>query len=88
MPWPSGPEVVSTPLVQRYSGCPGHFEPSWRKRLRSSSRDCGLAQDLVLGVDRADASEVEERPEQRGGVARGEHEAIAVRPDRVCRIEP
>jgi hypothetical protein len=40
-PWPSGPEVVSTPLVQRYSGCPGHFDPSWRKRLRSSSETAG-----------------------------------------------
>jgi hypothetical protein len=36
-PWPSGPVVASTPLVQRYSGCPGHREPSWRNVLRSSS---------------------------------------------------
>ena len=31
MPWPSGPVVVSTPEVQRYSGWPGAFESSWRK---------------------------------------------------------
>ena len=24
-PWPNGPVVVSTPVVQRYSGCPGHL---------------------------------------------------------------
>ena len=40
-PWPSGPEVVSTPLVQRYSGWPGHFEPSCRNRFRSSSGTAG-----------------------------------------------
>ena len=37
IPWPRGPVVVSTPDVQRYSGCPGHFESSWRKCLMSSS---------------------------------------------------
>ena len=36
-PCPSGPVVVSTPEVQRYSGCPAHLLLSWRKRLRSSS---------------------------------------------------
>src|SRR5690348_7728719 len=35
-PWPSGPVVVSTPEVQRYSGWPGHLLSSWRKRLMSS----------------------------------------------------
>ena len=28
IPWPSGPEVVSTPVVQRYSGWPGVRECS------------------------------------------------------------
>ena len=42
-PWPSGPVVVSTPLVQRYSGWPGHCESSWRKRLQVVERDRGLA---------------------------------------------
>src|SRR4051812_17552581 len=36
-PWPSGPVVVSTPLVQRYSGWPGQRLPSCRKRLTASS---------------------------------------------------
>ncbi len=35
-PWPSGPVVVSTPEVQRYSGWPGALESSWRKLLMSS----------------------------------------------------
>src|SRR6478672_10426465 len=36
-PCPSGPVVVSTPEVQRYSGWPGHLLSSCRKRLMSSS---------------------------------------------------
>ena len=32
-----GPVVVSTPDVQRYSGCPGHLLLSCRKFLMSSS---------------------------------------------------
>src|SRR6516162_997696 len=35
-PCPSGPVVVSTPDVQRYSGCPGHLLSSCRKRFISS----------------------------------------------------
>src|SRR5258705_2021453 len=36
-PCPSGPVVVSTPEVQRYSGCPAQRLPNCRKDLRSSS---------------------------------------------------
>ena len=36
-PWPSGPVVVSTPAVWRYSGWPGVLLPIWRNSLRSSS---------------------------------------------------
>jgi hypothetical protein len=37
-PCPSGPVVVSTPLGACVSsGCPGVFDPIWRKRLISSS---------------------------------------------------
>ncbi len=42
IPWPSGPVVVSTPEVQRYSGCPGARESSWRKLLMSSRLTAGL----------------------------------------------
>src|SRR5438477_6030410 len=36
-PCPSGPVVVSTPEVHRYSGWPGHLLSSWRNFLISSS---------------------------------------------------
>ena len=36
IPCPSGPVVVSTPGVTSHSGCPGVFEPSFRKFLSSS----------------------------------------------------
>ena len=41
-PWPSGPVVVSTPVVMRYSGWPGVLESSWRKALMSSIDTAGL----------------------------------------------
>jgi hypothetical protein len=81
MPWPSGPVVVSTPEVQRYSGWPGAFESSWRKLSMS------LIDDLVVGVDRLDAGQVEHRVEQHRGVAGGEDEAIAAGPDRIFGVE-
>src|SRR5262245_59578901 len=36
-PWPSGPVVVSTPLLQRYSGWPGQRLSSCRKHLIASN---------------------------------------------------
>src|SRR5260370_21708095 len=41
-PCPSGPVVVSTPEVQRYSGCPAQRLPNCRKDLRSSRVTEGL----------------------------------------------
>ncbi len=35
-PWPSGPVVVSIPVVMWDSGWPGVGEPSWRKFWMSS----------------------------------------------------
>ena len=35
-PCPSGPVVVSTPGVMKFSGWPGVFESSWRNAFRSS----------------------------------------------------
>ena len=55
--------------------------------LEVVERNRGLTEDLVLGVDGADAGEVQQRPEQSGGVSRRQHEAVAVRPDRIGRIE-
>ena len=86
-PWPSGPVVVSTPEVQRYSGWPGHLLSSWRNRLMSSSvTDC-VAERLVLGIDRLHAGQMQHGVEQHRGVADRQHEAIAIRPDRMARVE-
>ena len=46
-----------------------------------------LPQALVVGIHRLRPGEVEHGPEQHRGVAVGEHEPIAVGPDRVLRIE-
>jgi hypothetical protein len=50
-------------------------------------RDRGLAQNLVLRVDGFHARQVQHRVEQHRGVAHREDEAVAVRPDRVFRVE-
>ena len=86
-PCPSGPVVVSTPDVQRYSGWPGQRESSCRKRLMSSSGTDSSPSALVRRVDRLDAGEVQQRVQQHRGVPRREHEAVAVRPDRVVGVE-
>ena len=49
-PWPSGPVVVSTPVVQRYSGWPGHLLSSWRKCLMSSSGTDGSPSVSYFGL--------------------------------------
>ena len=49
-PWPSGPVVVSTPEVQRYSGWPGQLLSSWRKRLMSSSVTDGSPSVSYFGL--------------------------------------
>jgi hypothetical protein len=54
--------------------------------LEILERDGGLADDLVRGVDRTDAGEVEHRVEQRRGVPSRQHEAVAVGPDRVVGV--
>ncbi len=42
--------------------------------------------DVVVGVDLADAGKEDHRVEEHRGVAGREHEAVAVRPDRVGRV--
>jgi hypothetical protein len=49
--------------------------------------DRGLAQALIFGVDRRDAGQVQQGIEQHRGMAVGQHEAVAVRPDRIRGIE-
>ena len=75
MPWPSGPVVVSTPGVWPYSGWPGVSEPSWRKLLISVDRHLLVAEQM------------QQRVEQHRAVAGREHEAVAVGPGRIGRIE-
>ena len=62
-PWPSGPVVVSTPLVHRYSGWPGHLRVELAERPEVVEGDGRLAEHLVVGVDGLDAGEVEQRPQ-------------------------
>ena len=68
MPWPSGPVVVSTPLVWKFSGWPGVSDPTWRKCLIWSS--------VISRI----AGQIKQRVEQHRAVAGREHEAVAVRP--------
>ena len=53
----------------------------------SSSVTDGLPERLVLGVHRLGAGQVQHRPEQHRGMAVRQHEAVAIGPDRVLRIE-
>ena len=50
--------------------------------------DRRLPEPLVIGVHRAGSGQVEHRPQQHGGMTVREHETVAVRPDRILRIEP
>ena len=68
-------------------GVAGALRPELAEALEVVERDGRLAEDLVLGVDRFDAGEIQQRPQQRGRVSRREHEAVPVRPDRVGRVE-
>src|SRR5487761_2768788 len=78
-PWPSGPVVASTPEVMRYSGWPGQRLPAWRK--------CSMSSGVTVHLGAAaDAGEVDQRIEQHGGMAGGQHEAVAVHPFRSGRV--
>src|ERR1700723_811564 len=50
-------------------------------------RDRRLPQCFVVGIHSLNAGEMERRPEQHRGMAVRQHEAIAIGPDRVLRIE-
>src|SRR4029077_3706952 len=72
------------PAVLRVSGASA---AELTERLQVVDRDGRTAEDLVLGIARLHAGEVEERVEQGGGMSRRQDEAVAVRPDRIVRIE-
>ena len=88
MPCPSGPVVVSTPEVRWYSGWPAAVGVQLAERLDVVHAHRGLAQDLVLGVYGLHPRQVEQRVEEHRRVAGREHEAVAVRPDRIGGVEP
>ena len=50
-------------------------------------RDRRLPELLVIGVHRLRAGQVQHGPQQHRGVAVREHEAVAVGPDRILRVE-
>ncbi len=79
-PWPSGPVVLSTPVVQPYSGCPGQRLPAWRKVLSRRGSRLRRSELFVAGLVGLDAGQMDQRVEQHGGMAAGEHEAIAIGP--------
>ena len=79
--------MVSTPDVQRYSGWPAALRVELAEVLDVVELHRQLAERLVVGVDRLHAREVQQRVEQHRGVARGQHEAVAVGPDRVLGVE-
>src|SRR5579884_1515022 len=58
--------------------------PEILKVIKSQRR---TVQDLVLGIHRFDAAQVKHGIKQHGSMAIRKDEAIAIWPDRICRIE-
>ena len=72
-PWPSGPVVISTPLVWRNSGWPGVL------RLPRAQR-------LDVAELEAEAAQVQLDVEGQAGVPAGQHEAVAAQPVHVAGV--
>ena len=86
-PWPRGPDVVSTPEVHRYSGCPGHRLSSCRKFFRSAS---GTASSPSVSYFRFTAFtpvKCSREYRERRSVAGRKDKSVAVRPNRIFRIK-
>ena len=79
--------VVSTPETQPYSGCPGALAVELPEVADIVERHCGLSQPFVFAVHSPGPGEMEHGPEQHGGMAVGEHEPVAIGPDRILGIE-
>ena len=75
------------PGGQPVLGMPRALRAELAEALDVVETDRGLADHLVIRVDRPDPGQIEERVEQHRGVTVGEDEAVAVRPDRVLGIE-
>src|SRR5439155_24027155 len=50
-------------------------------------RDRRRAEPLVLFIDRPNPGQVQHRIEEGGSMPGGQHETVAVRPDRILRVE-
>ena len=72
------------PMIFRVAG---RFAVELAKPANIVQRDRGLPEIFIVGVHRLDAGEVKDGPEQHRSVAIREDEPVAVRPDRVLRIE-
>src|SRR5262245_58405608 len=46
-----------------------------------------LSEPFVFGIHRAGTGEVKDRPQEHRGMTVGEHKPVAIRPNRVLRIE-
>src|SRR5215469_6296720 len=66
---------------------PGSFAIELAEAANVVERDRRLPQGFVVGIHGLNASEMECRPEQHGGMAVRKHKAIAIGPDRVLRIK-
>ena len=91
-------DAVAAPLAQRAGrGLDARGQPilgmaralaaELAEPLDIVERDRRLAERLVLGIDRLDAGQMQHGVQQHRRVAVGEHEAVAVRPDRIVRVE-
>ncbi len=72
------------PVVFRMAGA---FAVELAEALQVVERHRRGAEPLVIGVDRLDPGQVQHRIEQGRGMARGQHKAVAVGPDRIVGIE-
>src|SRR5215469_923181 len=66
---------------------PGRFAIELAEAANVVESDRRLPQGFVVRIHGLNASEMERRPEQHGGMAVRKHETIAIGPDRVLRIE-
>jgi len=85
-PWPSGPVVASTPVVDVMFRMTGTAAVKLAERLDVVQRHRELVDNFMRGVDRFYAREMQRRIKQHRGVSVGQYETVAIEPDRVFRI--
>ena len=77
--------MVSTPVVRPYSGWPGRDAVDVTEVLDVVETDRRRAGDAAA-IHALDAGKMDEGIEQHAGVAVGQHEAVAVGPQRIGRV--